>query len=246
MPSPDRSFPISAARPPGIRRTALLLWGNSLSQSLTALPAPSGREPLAKPEALRLNWRLCHYAKGPISEGAVAEGDWGSLLPWAYPFRLAASRQATFPKGTAEPSQSSRFARCQLPRRGSFLHLPVSTNKAPPSGELANAVSLRGFVLRKRPRPLSLASLGSSPKGRASGETGGFAIHSVTFPLCQGLSLWERWHGVAVTERARLLPAPPLPQEAGAANDACRHDPTRENEIAERPQSLSGQSPSIC
>ena len=26
----------------------------------------------------------------------------------------------------------------QLPRRGSFLHLPVTTNKAPPSGELAS------------------------------------------------------------------------------------------------------------
>ena len=31
------------------------------------------------------------------------------------------------------------------PEGGAFCHLPVSTNKAPPSGELANAVSLRGF-----------------------------------------------------------------------------------------------------
>ena len=118
---------------------------NSLSQSLTALPAPSGREPLAKPEALRLNRRLCRYAKGPISEGAVAEGDWGSLLPGIPPFRLAASRQATFPKGTAELPQSK------------------------PDG------------------------FASSLWEGASGETGGFAILSVTFPLCQGLSLWERW-----------------------------------------------------
>ena len=33
------------------------------------------------PESLRYSWKLCHYAKGPISEGAVAVGDWGSLAP---------------------------------------------------------------------------------------------------------------------------------------------------------------------
>ena len=32
---------------------------NSLSQSLMALPAPSGREPLAKPVTLRLNKKVC-------------------------------------------------------------------------------------------------------------------------------------------------------------------------------------------
>ena len=54
---------------------------NSLSQSLTALTAPSGREPLARPQTLCLNLKLCHYAKGPISEGAVERmRDWGSFL----------------------------------------------------------------------------------------------------------------------------------------------------------------------
>ena len=51
---------------------------NSLSQSLTALPAPSGREPLARPDTLCLSRELSRHAKGPISEGAVAVGDWGS------------------------------------------------------------------------------------------------------------------------------------------------------------------------
>ena len=51
---------------------------NSLSQSLTALPAPSEREPLAHFETLRFSRKLYRYAKGPILEGAVAEGDWGS------------------------------------------------------------------------------------------------------------------------------------------------------------------------
>ena len=51
---------------------------NSLSQSLTALTAPSGREPLARPDALHFSLKLYRHAKGPISEGAVAVGDWGS------------------------------------------------------------------------------------------------------------------------------------------------------------------------
>ena len=51
---------------------------NSLSQSLTALTAPSEREPLARPDALRFSLKLYRHAKGPISEGAVAVGDWGS------------------------------------------------------------------------------------------------------------------------------------------------------------------------
>ena len=72
---------------------------SSLRQNLTVLPAPSGREALAQPETLRLNWKLYRYAKGPILEGAVTVGDWGSSC--GHPFRLAASRQATFPKGTA-------------------------------------------------------------------------------------------------------------------------------------------------
>ena len=57
---------------------------NSLSQSLTALPAPSGREPLAKPETLYFNWELYRNAKGPISEGAVERmRDWGSSLVYS-------------------------------------------------------------------------------------------------------------------------------------------------------------------
>ena len=51
-------------------------WGlgtNSLSQSLTALPAPSKREPLARPQALHFSRKPYRYAKGPISEGAGIE-----------------------------------------------------------------------------------------------------------------------------------------------------------------------------
>ena len=42
--------------------------GNSLSQNLSVLPAPSGREPLAHPQALRFSRELYRYAKGPIPE----------------------------------------------------------------------------------------------------------------------------------------------------------------------------------
>ena len=42
-----------------------------------------------------------------------------------------------------------------------------------------------------------------------------------------------------MTERVCPLPAaPPLPQEAGAANAVDRYDPSREKGIAERPQAL--------
>ena len=44
---------------------------NSLSQNLTVLPAPSGREPLAWRESLRLNRRACGRACSP--GGAVAQ-----------------------------------------------------------------------------------------------------------------------------------------------------------------------------
>ena len=53
---------------------------NSLSQNLTVLTAPSGREPLARPQTLRLNRKLYRYAKGPIPEGAVCAADWGSFF----------------------------------------------------------------------------------------------------------------------------------------------------------------------
>ena len=46
----------------------------------------------------------------------------------------------------AEPSQSS-LRDASSPEGGASWLLPVSTNKAPPSGELANKVSLRGFDL---------------------------------------------------------------------------------------------------
>ena len=44
---------------------------NSLSQSLTALTAPSGREPLARRESFRLKHKACGWERSPW--GAVAQ-----------------------------------------------------------------------------------------------------------------------------------------------------------------------------
>ena len=95
-------------------------WGRTPSVIAARCQLPRGG-------SLWREGKLSGFAKGPILEGAVCVADWGSLLCGKLPS----------PRGR-QPSQSSRFARCQLPRRGSFFHLPVSTNKAPPSGELAN------------------------------------------------------------------------------------------------------------
>ena len=74
---------------------------NSLSQSLTALPAPSEREPLAHLETLRFSRKLYRYAKGPILEGAVERSETGGV-------------QASTPSGAARQlPQGDAFARCR-------------------------------------------------------------------------------------------------------------------------------------
>ena len=57
---------------------AAALRGSGLALSGANAPALPKGEPLAKPEALHLNREVYRHAKGPIPEGAVAVGDWGS------------------------------------------------------------------------------------------------------------------------------------------------------------------------
>ena len=72
----------------------------------------------------------------------------------------------------------------------------------------------------------------SSPKGRALGSPRKLHLFAKASPFGRGGC--ERSEQ---TERARLLPAaPPLPQEAGAANAVFLHDPTREKANRENPQ----------
>ena len=89
---PPKAVPLGKVASP----QAMTEGVNSLSQNLTVLPAPSEREPLARPETLHFSQKLSHYAKGPIPEGAVAEGDWGSF--GRYPLTL--TTVASSPKGT--------------------------------------------------------------------------------------------------------------------------------------------------
>ena len=91
---------------------------NSLSQNLTVLPAPSGREPLACPETLCFSWKLHRYAKGPISEGAVAVGDWGSFIPRCAALSQKAARQLPF-SSTPPPVKMQ----CRSVRRRSGIAL---------------------------------------------------------------------------------------------------------------------------
>ena len=65
-----------------------------------------------------------------------------------------------------KPSQS-RLAACQLPRRGSFIYVDRKMQKLPHSGELANAVSLRGFKYTHfTPAQFLYTATPARPKGR--------------------------------------------------------------------------------
>ena len=128
---------------------------NSLSQSLTALTAPSGREPLAKPETLR------HSLK---------PSPWGRWLD--------AKRQdgRGFPLGSGLALSVKPCRACQLSQRESPWHdgklsgvsanLPVPPEPLPLGEVDANAVSRRrgrgrtsprDCFLRKQARPLPFA-----------------------------------------------------------------------------------------
>ena len=171
-----------------------------------------------------------------------------------------------FARGGIDPFRH-RLRRCHTPPFVATRHLPPAGGSQPsrgrlfvvaakfpvvpkgaPLGELANAVSLRGFVLRQASSPSQSSPIGlaSSPKGRASGETASFAGKPETLPLCQGLSLWERWICKAKTERARTLP--PAPRFRRKRRCKCRLPlrPLPWKCVWSAPQSLSGQSPSIC
>ena len=55
---------------------------------------------------------------------------------------------------------------------------------------LPNDLHFLLHALYERPRPLSLTRSTAPPKGEPLAKP-------KTLPYCQGLSLWERWHGVS-------------------------------------------------
>ena len=86
-------------------------------------------------------------------------------------------------------SLSQTLRVCQLPRGGSLWRVPL------PSCRFASIHLPQGGGFGsggKRARPLRRLRA-SSPKGRASGETGYFTVQPETLPPCQGLPLWGSW-----------------------------------------------------
>ena len=88
---------------------------------------------LALPESLRYSWKLCHYAKGPISEGAVIERSemTGGVCVRTLSVRSRWSRPAP-PKGEL------------LCTAASFAVLPESLRQHPLSHGLRRASSPKG------------------------------------------------------------------------------------------------------
>ena len=109
---------------------------------------------------------------------------------------------------------SHRCAMPAPPKGGAFMNLPVSTNKAPPSGELdaTSGSGLRGFS-----RPLGEGGLPRSGKTEGVLPASGFILEPETFRRCSCLSLWERCHRVAMTERAHAV-SPNTPSVACGAS----------------------------
>ena len=124
---------------------------NSLSQNLTVLPAPSGREPLAKPHTLHFNRKLYRYAKGPILEDDfprpgedVTEGDKKGNLSSAA--RLGEFRNEPLP---SSPASS------HLPQGDGFSgggKLCGSAERRPLGGAVAQR--LKGFFYRKNDKKM--------------------------------------------------------------------------------------------
>ena len=89
---------------------------NALSQSLTALPAPSEREPLAYPQTLYFSRKLYRHAKGPILEDDFPRSGGRCRAATKRGIcrrrRLGEFRQAPLP--------SCRFASSHLPQGDGF------------------------------------------------------------------------------------------------------------------------------
>ena|GEM_PF-4278228 len=81
---------------------------NSLSQNLTVLPAPSGREPLARPQTLHFSRELCrHHGSRPLGEGGKAAGFDGRGNPLRT-LRWRLRKQKTKRTSSEEPVRHGR------------------------------------------------------------------------------------------------------------------------------------------
>ena len=109
-------------------------------------PAPPRGRLCAMPETLSLPPKAVPLGK-VASPQAMTEGVNSAQAHFALKLQTFPLCQRPHPRGGCRrrrlgefrqlPSQSAHCVRSQLPRRGSFWHLPANTNKAPPLGELA-------------------------------------------------------------------------------------------------------------
>ena len=98
---------------------------NSLSQSLRLCQLPLGGSLWRTRKLCTLAGNCIIMPKAPSQRGLASRSDdWGSS--GKNPFRLLPLVAATFPKGTAEPSQSKPDGFASSPEGGAFCHLLVS------------------------------------------------------------------------------------------------------------------------
>ena len=143
---------------------------NSLSQSLTALPALSEREPLAKPETLRLSRKLSHYAKGSPFGRA------GALAP-------ERARMPPFCQQNAVPQNRQRLSLAGEPEKPSGFDGAGRSGEVLGGGHLGNlgAVGLEGLLQGGKIQAQRLGGLGVDGddaviKGLVGQVCGGLAV----------------------------------------------------------------------
>ena len=143
------------------------------------------------------------------------------------------------------PVENSPASLCSISmggRRGGYTYIIRKLPQSTPAGRAASSPSQA--LTRQTPPfvtcgdifPRSGGSLSSKGEPLAKPVTWHLSRklyrHAKVSPFGRGGSKRSE-----LTERARLLPAaPPLPQEAGAANAVFLHDPTREKANRENPQ----------
>ena len=95
----------------GKRQLPHLFPSETAARRAAGSPSPSRLTPchLSQRERLWRNRKLCRYAKGPILEGAVAVGDWGSSGKNPFRHRL---RRCHLPQGDGFWRRRQSFRHC--------------------------------------------------------------------------------------------------------------------------------------